>query len=190
MFLVYCPLFIIFYCTIANAQDIPNTVEPGSDRAAAQRKKAVAAAKPKVVKPKETVAFVKTAPPRAEVKTSAAQFKNKPKNTAKIDSKPDETIRGDETISGNYTAIPVSGTVKLKQLNQAAAGILIEAIRVDTREMIDSAETNVAGEFKFKKLPANVDLVFLVSSANTKPLIFKTAIGNGMKNLDFTVFPK
>ena len=67
---------------------------------------------------------------------------------------------------------------------------MIEAIRVDTREMIDSAETNSAGEFKFNKLPANVDLVFLVSSSNTKPLIFKTAVANGMRNLDFTVFPK
>jgi hypothetical protein len=91
--------------------------------------------------------------------------------------------------SNNYPATSVNGSVRLKQDNRGATGVLIEAVRIDTREMIDSTETDSTGEFKFKKLPTGTAIMFLVSSPKIKPYIFKADIEAGMKNLEFTVFP-
>ena len=179
---------LIFCCVIStkpiHAQDIPNTEEIKAVIAAPPRKKAANPVRPKEVKPKFIAVSLKSSSPiiNGKSKPKAANKETTPENSAIISTK--------ENTSKAEAIAAVSGTVRFKQYNQGAAGILIEAIRVDTREMIDSAETNGAGEFKFNKLPAGVDLVFLVSSSNTKPLIFKTSVGNGTKNLDFTVFPK
>jgi hypothetical protein len=179
---------LIFCCVISikpiHAQDIPNTEEIKSVIAVPSRKKAANPVKTKEVKPKFIAVSLKSSSPiiKEKSRSKTANKETTPENSAIISTK-EKTLKA-EAIAA------VSGTVRFKQYNQGAAGVLIEAIRVDTREMIDSAETNGAGEFKFNKLPAGVDLVFLVSSSNTKPLIFKTSVGNGTKNLDFTVFPK
>lgn len=180
---------LLFCCVISikpiHAQDIPNTEEIKAVIAVpALRRKIVSPVKSKEVKPKFTTVSLKSSSPiiKGKSKSKAANKETAPENSAVISTK--------ENTSKAEAIAAVSGTVRFKQYNQGAAGVLIEAIRVDTREMIDSAETNGAGEFKFNKLPAGVDLVFLVSSSNTKPLIFKTSVGSGTKNLDFTVFPK
>lgn len=168
-----------------HAQDIPNTEEIKAVIAAPQRKKAVSQVKPKEAKSKSTATVLKNS---ALQSVKSAPVKIAPKSPVK-ELKPESyaVIR----VSENGSAMaPVNGTVRLKQLNQGAAGVLVEAIRADTREMIASAETNAIGEFRFNTLPLGITLVFLVSSPNTKPLIFQTTVENGMKNLDFSVLPK
>lgn len=151
--------------------------------------------KPQAARPKNytvtaAAAVIKKNTQKSQLKATRPKVEIAGEGKDKNENKVENEGKSENQSSNGYPATFVNGIVRLKQDNRAAAGVLIEAVRIDTREMIDSTETDGMGEFKFQKMPVGAAVMFLVSSPKIKPYIFKANIEAGMKNLEFTVFPQ